>query len=68
MLCAAPWSPLPAAPSAFQFQKPDRRWIRSRYRMSLLLTLTRPWILRVAAVLAVLAALLGSGLTARSAG
>jgi peptidoglycan hydrolase CwlO-like protein len=36
--------------------------------MPLPLTLTRPWILRVAAVLVVLAALLGSGLTARSAG
>jgi peptidoglycan hydrolase CwlO-like protein len=39
--------------------------------VSLPLTITRPWILRAAsvlAVLAVLAALLGSGLTARSAG
>jgi peptidoglycan hydrolase CwlO-like protein len=32
------------------------------------LTSTRPWFLRIAAVLAVLGALLGSGLTARSAG
>jgi peptidoglycan hydrolase CwlO-like protein len=36
--------------------------------VSLPLTITRPWILRAATVLAVLAALLGSGLTARSAG